>query len=102
MMEEIKKSEQENTKKEDKKEKEDEENNDIVAPICADGEMIGGLPDVDVNATQDTTDEKKCFGDIRPSDIPYEEHMKIVRENEELKETIVKLVKKLNEHKFFD
>lgn len=47
-------------------------------------------------------DEEKCVGDVKPSDIPYDEHMKIVRENEELKETIVKLVKKLNEHKFFD
>ena len=52
--------------------------------------------------TQDTTDEKKCFGDIKPADIPYDEYMNVVRENEELKETIVKLVKKLNGCLFFD
>lgn len=46
-------------------------------------------------------DEGKCF-DVRPADIPYDEHMRVIRENEELKETIVKLVKKLNECKFFD
>ena len=49
-----------------------------------------------------TSKEQKCVGEIRPADIPYDEHMKVVRENEELKETIVKLVKKLNGCLFFD
>ena len=38
---------------------------------------------------------------IRPADVPYDKHMAVVRENEELKETIVNLVKKLNECGFF-
>ena len=33
--------------------------------------------------------------EIRPSDIPYEEHMKVVHENEILKQIIVELNKKL-------
>ena len=38
------------------------------------------------------TDENE---DIKPADVSYYEYMNVVRENEELKETIVKLVKKL-------
>lgn len=52
--------------------------------------------------TQNIADEEKCVKDIRPADIPYDEYMTIVRENEELKETIIKLVKKLNGCLFFD
>jgi len=54
------------------------------------------------NQTIIDTDEEKCVGDVRPEDIPYDEYMQVVRENEELKETIVKLVKKLNGCLFFD
>ena len=38
---------------------------------------------------------------VRPADIPYDKHMAVVRENEELKETVIKLTKKLNECGFF-
>ena len=40
--------------------------------------------------------------DARPADVPYDKHIQVVGENEELKEIIVKLVKKLNECRFFD
>lgn len=40
--------------------------------------------------------------DVKPADIPYDKYMEVVRENEDLKEIIVKLVRKLNECKFFD
>lgn len=54
------------------------------------------------NDTQDTTNEEKCIENVRPADIPYDKYMQVVRENEDLKETIVKLVKKLNGCLFFD
>ena len=46
--------------------------------------------------------EKKCVEDIRPADIAYDKYMQVVRENEELKEIITKLVKKLNRCLFFE
>lgn len=55
-----------------------------------------------IQDTQNNADEEKCVKDDRPADIPYDEYMTVVRENEELKETIVKLVKKLNRCLFFD
>lgn len=41
------------------------------------------------------TDKKICVGE-KLAVVSYDEYMEVVRENEELKETIVKLVKKLN------
>lgn len=65
------------------------------------GEYYPCKPDI-FEESYDSADEKKCVEDVRPADIPYDEHMKVVRENEELKETIIKLVKKLNGCLFFD
>lgn len=65
------------------------------------GEYYPCKPDI-FEESYNSADEEKCIEDVRPADIPYDEHMKIVRENEELKETIVKLVKKLNGCLFFD
>ena len=38
---------------------------------------------------------------VRPADIPYDKYMEVVKENEDLKEIIVKLVKRLNSHQLF-
>ena len=43
------------------------------------------------------TQPKETKEDVRPSDIPYDEHMKVVHENEQLKEIIIKLNKKILE-----
>jgi len=58
------------------------------------GEYYPCKPDI-FEESYNNADEEKCVKDIRPADIPYDEYMKIVRENAELKETIIKLVKKI-------
>lgn len=45
---------------------------------------------------------EKCIEDIKPADIPYDKYMDVVRENEELKEIVIKLTKKLNGCLFFE
>lgn len=40
--------------------------------------------------------------EVRPADVSYDEYMHVIRENEDLKEIIVKLVKRLNRCMFFD
>ena len=46
------------------------------------------------------TDKIECVSE-KLAVVSYDEYKTVVRENEELKETIVKLVKKLNECGFF-
>ena len=46
------------------------------------------------------TDKIECVSE-KLAVVSYDEYKNVVRENEELKETIVKLVKKLNECGFF-
>lgn len=60
--------------------------------------IIGDLETGKKNSqnTQNIADEEKCVKDDRPADIPYDEYMTVVRENEELKETIVKLVNQMH------
>lgn len=64
------------------------------------GEYCPCKPDI-FEESYNSADEEKCVEDI-PADIPYDRYMTVVRENDELKETVIKLLKKLNECKFFD
>jgi len=62
---------------------------------------IAQIITVQEGANQTIIDEDDSCKVVRPADIPYDKYMDVVKENEELKETIVKLVKKLNECRFF-
>lgn len=47
------------------------------------------------NQKNDYTKATNSLDEMKPADIPYKEHMKVVRENEALKDAIVKLTLKI-------
>ena len=65
--------------------------------VCAHCGHVGYTRSINFHFSDKLSEDTK--GDVSdiPSDIPYDEHMKVVHENEQLKEIIVKLNKKILE-----